>query len=160
METGDARQAAFSATAFRDAIHFAMQMGIPGTVSERVTFQWTPEETYASADTKGSPYDWTDTPTASTTATDIPASLTVPVAIEFFDAKSSSGETVMGDFDVGRLRVTVLDTEYTQITDMNLGLPDLVLVDGNTYTVDYFGPPVGLFDVTIYTVFCSSRDES
>ena len=160
METGDARQAAFNAVEFRDAIHFAMSMGLPGTTSERVTFQWVSEETYDSADTKGSPYDWTDTPSATTSATDVPASLTVPVAFEFFDAKSSSGETSMGDFDIGTLRITILDTEYTQITDMNLGLPDLVLVDGNTYTIDYFSPPIALFTVTVYTAFCSARDES
>ena len=160
METGDPRQGAFNAAEFRSAIRFAMQMGTPETQSDRVSFQWADENTYTFSDTKGNPYDWTDSPTTTTSAVDVPISLTVAAAVEFFDAKSSSGETAMGDFDIGTLRITLLDVDYASIIDQNLGLPDTVIVDGNTYTVDYFGPPVGLFDVTVYTAFASARDES
>lgn len=161
MQTSDSSvNALFDADLFRTAIHTAMQIGIPGTVSQRVSFQWDTEDTYITADTRDDPYDWTDSPTSSVSAPDIPASLTVPVAIEFFDAKSSSGQTTIGDFDIGTIRITMLDTEYALLTDANLGLPDTVIVDGNTYTVDYFSPPIALFTVTTHTAFCSARDES
>ncbi len=160
METGDSRQNAFSATRFKSGIRFAMAMGTPGDVAERVSFQWTSDNTYAVPDAKGDPYDWTDSPTVSVTAVDIPLSLSVRAAVEFFDAKSSSGSTGMGDFDVGTLKITILDDDWTLVQDVNLGRPDTVIVDGDIYTVDYISPPAGLFTVTIYTVFCSALDES
>lgn len=160
MDTGDARQAPFDAAKFRDAIGFAMKMGLPGAASERVTFQWTPQNTYASADQKGSPYDWTTGPTSSVTASDMVASLTLPVAIEYVDSKASSGDTVIGDFDTGRLRVTIMDTEYAMLINANLGLPDSIIVDGNIYNIDYFIPPTALFSVTVYSCYCTARDES
>lgn len=160
MDTGDTRQGPFDSTKFRDAIGFAMKMGLPGTASERVTFQWDPSNTYAAADQKGNPYDWTSSPTASVTAADLVASLALPAAVEYTDSKSSSGDTTIGDFDKGRIKITILDTQYALITDGDLGLPDSVLVDGNTYNVDYFIPPTALFDVTVYSLYCTARDES
>lgn len=160
MKTGDSRENAFNAARFRDGVGFAMKMGIPDTLAERVTFFWDSVKTYTDADTKGEPYNWTDSPTATVSATSVPVSLTVPVAVEFFDSKSSSGDTVLGDFDIGRVRVTMLDTAYAQLDDANLDKPDGLTIDGNIYDIDYWGPPVGLFDVTIYSVFASARDES
>jgi len=160
MDTGDVRQGSFDAVAFRDAIGFAMKMGLPETQSERVTFQWTPQKAYASADQKGSPYSWTAVPTSTVTAPDTVTSLTLPVAVEYIDSKASSGDTVIGDFDTGRLRLTIMDTEYAMLIDPNLGLPDSVIVDGNTYNVDYFIPPTALFTVTVYGCYCTARDES
>jgi len=160
METGDSRQNAFDAARFKSGIRFAMAMGTPPTAAERVAFQWNADNTYTIADAKGDPYDWTASPTATISATDIALSLDVRAAVEFFDAKSSSGSTGMGDFDIGTLKITVLDDDWALVQDANLGRPDTVLVDGNTYTVDYVSPPNGLFTVTVYTVFCSSLDES
>lgn len=160
METGDSRQDAFNGARFRDAISFAMQMGIPDTASQRITFQWSSEPAFANADTKGNPYDFTDSPTATITAPDQVASLTLPVTWEFSSTRSSSGDTPVGNFDVTRIKVTVLDTQYDLITDVNLGLPDLLLIDGNTYVIDYYAPPQGLFDVTIHDIFGTARDES
>jgi hypothetical protein len=160
MKTGDTREGAFSAARFRDGVGFAMKMGIADTLSERVTFFWTTENTYAVADTKAAPYDWTAVPDTTKSATDVPASLTVPVAVEFFDSKSSSGDTAIGDFDIGRIKVTMLDTSYDQLDDFYLGKPTGMTVDGDTYIIDYWAPPIGLFDVTIYSVFASARDES
>lgn len=160
MDTNDTRQGAFSAAKFRQGIKFAMKMGLPGTESERVQFTWKPENTYAIQDHRSVPYDFTSSATSTVSAVDLPASLTVPVAVEFFDSKSASGETPIGDFDISRLKITILDDEYALIIDQNLGLPDGVTVDGNDYTVDYFAPPVGLFNVTVYTAYCSALDES
>ncbi len=160
MDTGDTRQNAFVASRFRDAIDFVMQMGMPDKVAERVTFQWTTENTYDPADAKGSPYDWTDTPDTTVSAADIPTSLTVTVTVEFFDSKTSSGDTVVGDFDKSRVKIFMLDTTYTQLIDVSLTLPNKFIVDGNTYDIEYWSPPTALFDVTTYTCFASARDES
>jgi hypothetical protein len=35
-----------------------------------------------------------------------------------------------------------------------------VLLGQNTYVVDFVAPPIGLFNVTIYQMYCSARDES
>ncbi len=160
METGDTRQNAFDGTRFRDAISFAMSMGIPDTASQRVTFKWTTESAFADADTKGAPYDFTDSPTSSDSAADVVASLTVPVAVEFSPTRSASGDTPLGNFDITRIKITIMDTQYALITDGTLGLPDLIGIDGNTYVIDYFAPPQGLFDVTIHDIYASARDES
>ena len=161
MKTSDsAANAAFSATAFRNGIKTAMQLGLPGTESERVTFTWNAEKTYTIADTRSNPYDWTATPATETSAADVPASLTVPVAYEFLDAKTASGDTRIGEFDSPRIKILVLDDEYAKITDQNLGLPDGLTIDGNSYVIEYWAPPQGLFDVTIYTCYAMARDES
>jgi len=160
MDTGDARQSGFNAAEFRDAIEFAMKMGLPGTQSERVTFQWDDVNTYADPDERGQPYSWTDSPTSSVTAADVPASLTVPCAVEFTARRSSSGETIMGSFDASAITITLLDTQYALVQDANLALPNKVIVDGNTYDIGFWGAPVGLFDVTVYQAFAQARDES
>lgn len=160
MQTGDPRQLAFDAAEFRDAIHFAMRMGLPEEAPERVTFQWNAEETHATPDSRGRGYNIKSAPTSTVSTANIVASLSVPVAVEFFDSKSSSGETSMGDFDIGRLKITMLDSSYAQIENPTLGLPDSLIVDGNTYDIDYFAPPLGLFDVGVYSLYASARDES
>ena len=93
MQTSNSTvNAAFSATKFRDGIKTAMQIGLPGTQSERVTFFWDSEKSYTVQDTRSKPYDWTVAPATTTSAADIPASLTVPAAVEFLDAKSAPGD--------------------------------------------------------------------
>lgn len=158
--SNSAANAAFSATAFRNGIKTAMQLGLPNTQSERVTFFWDTEKSWTVADTRDKPYDWTVAPATTTSASPIPASLTVPVAFEFLDAKASSGDTTIGEFDSPRMKLTILDDEYADITDQNLGLPDGFTVDGNTYLIEYWAPPQGLFDVTVYSCYAVARDES
>jgi hypothetical protein len=161
METSNAAaNAAFNATAFRNGIKTAMQLGLPGTSSERATFYWNSESTYAVADTRGKPYDWTSSPASETTAPDATASLTLPIVIDFLDAKASSGDTTVGSFDSPRVKVTILDDEYALLLDENLGLPNGMTIDGNTYLIEYWTPPQGLFEVTIYTAYAVARDES
>jgi hypothetical protein len=160
METGDARQSGFDPAAFRDAIEFAMAMGLPGAVGERVTFVWKPVKTYTNEDTRNAPYDFTEAPATNVTATDVPASLTVPAAVEFRGSKTNSGDTVIGSFDAATAEITVLDTAYAQLIDDTLGLPDMVTIDGSIYDIDYWHPPVGLFAVSVYTCIASARDEA
>jgi len=160
METGNPLQDGFDPTEFRTAIEFAMAMGLPGTQSERITFQWDDEKTFADADERGSPYTWTDSPTSTVSAVDIPSSLTVPCAVEFSARRSSSGDTIIGSFDASAITLTLLDTQYALIRDVNLQLPNKVIVDGNTYDISFWGPPVGLFTVTVYQAHAQARDES
>lgn len=160
MDTGDARQAGFNAAEFRSAIEFAMSMGLPGTESERVTFQWDDVDTFTTPDERGNPYAWTDSPASTVSAADIPASLTVPCAVEFTARRSSSGDTIMGSFDASAITITLLDTQYALLQDANLGLPNKVIVDGNTYDIGFWGAPVALFTVTVYQAYAQARDES
>jgi hypothetical protein len=150
-QTTDPRAAGFNAAQFRDAIKFAMNMGLPNTVSERATFRWIPDYTYSEADPGGTPYDLDAVPTA----TDAPEDVQVDCAVEFVSRASASGGTAVGDFDVARAIITVLDTDYASIEGCNQ-----VVLGGDTYDVDFVAPPMGLFEVTIYQIYCTAVDES
>lgn len=160
MRTGDSREGGFDEAKFRDGIRFAMRMGTPQQESERIIFRWTSENIYDEPDVKGKPYDWTSTAAATTTAADKPVSLSIPAAFEFFDSKTNSGSTAMGDFEIATVKITILDEDWAAVQDVNLERPDLAVIDGAEYDIDYIAPPVGLFGVTVYQVFCSARSES
>ena len=149
--TTDPRASGFDAAAFRDSIQFAMNMGLPETESERVTFRWTPEKDYTIEDPGGNPYDYTATPT-NTVA---PADVQVNAAVEFVTRTTLSGGTAVGEFNTPRAVITLLDVDYADVEGA-----DKVLLGGNTYYVDFVAPPIGLFDVTIYQIHCSAGDES
>jgi hypothetical protein len=149
--TTDSRAAGFDAAGFRSAIRFAMNMGLPNATSERATFKWSTVRTFATADPAGSPYDFSSTPTASVTHADV----LIPVAVEFSARPAGSRDTAVGQFDSSRAVLTVLDEDYALVAGA-----DLVLLGQNTYEIQFVGPPVGLFDVTIYQLFCDARDES
>lgn len=150
--TSDPRAAGFSASAFRDAITFVMNMGMPDDASEKATFQWKPVKDFAVADPAENPYDWTQSPVTSSTHADV----IVPVAVEF--TGNVSGITTgnaMGDFENPYTVITILDTYHDQIIGANV-----VLMGGNTYDVKYTEPPIGLFDVTVYRIHLQAADES
>jgi hypothetical protein len=159
METGDTRQNSFNPTTFRNAIEFAMSMGLPTDAAERVTFVWKDVNTYAQEDSRNAPYDFSVAPDTTVGAADIPASLSVPCAVEFRGSKTTSGSTNIGEFNAATIELTLLDTSYDQIIDATLGLPDIVMVDGSTYDIDYWSPPVALFVVDVYQVTATARDE-
>lgn len=153
--TTDPRGADFDAAAFRDAIHFAMRMGAPEAVNERLTFRWTPRDTFTVADPAGRTYDWTQAPTATTTITDIQ----LDCAWKF--AGGPTAENPMGQFDQTKIEVTLLDEEYQALLAHSGGdMPDLIVAGGNDYVLAYMPPPNGLFDVTVYTLYAEARDES
>lgn len=141
----------FNAALFRNSIKAAMVMGLPNTVSERATFRWTPEYTYSTSDPGGTPYDLEAIPTA----TEAPEDVQVDCAVEFVSRANASGGTALGPFDVARAVITVLDTDYASIVGA-----DQVLLGGDEYKVDFVAPPMGLFEVTIYQIYCSAVDES
>lgn len=143
--------AGFDAAAFRSAIVSTMEMGLPANTSERATFRWHPERTFSNPDPTGNPYSWDQTPASELTKPDVQ----IPVAVEFSARPAATKDETIGQFDGARAIVTVLDTHYDQVADA-----DLVLLGGNVYEIEFWGPPQGLFDVTVYTVYLTAMDES
>ena len=154
--TTDPRASGFDPALFKDAIRFAMNMGLPDTETERVTFRWTADQTFENDSPSGNPYTWSTSPTTETAPDDV----RVDAAVEFVSRASLADQNSIGDFDNPRIVVTLLDDEFETITDDTLGLPDQLVVGGNTYEVDFVAPPVGLFSVTVYQIHATAVDES
>lgn len=151
MATSSSFSAGFDAARFRTAISNTMLMGLPESTAERATFRWTTEKTYSVADAAGQPFDWTAAPATTTSHVDVQ----VPVAVEFSGNVRGSADTVIGQFDVPKAIITILDTDYPSVEGA-----DQVILGGNTYVVDFVAPPIGLFGVTIYQIFTHALDES
>lgn len=143
--------AGFNASAFKAGIRQAMTMGLPNAESERITFRWNPDRTYQRHDAEGNPWEWDDVPLTDSTQPDV----LVTAAVEFAARPAGSLDTSMGQFDASRVIVTILDEDYETIRGA-----DLMLFDGNEYDIQFVAPPLGLFEVTIYSVYGEARDES
>ena len=74
-----------------------------------------------------------------------------------FAARSTAGaeETVLGTFNTSRAVVTLMDEDYEQIKDA-----DYVTIAGATYEIDFVGPPLGMFAVTVYQIHLRAADET
>lgn len=142
----------FDASAFRDAIEFAMTMGAPDAEEERVKFIFKSEKTYETADTSGNPYSWESTPTA-TTGSD--TEVTVPIAMEFIERSSQSRDTSMGHLQPSHVQIYVMDTHIDDVQ----GATELE-IDGDRYYIKSWSPPIGLFDFTLYPLLAEAQDES
>lgn len=144
----------FSASQFRTAIKFAMNMGKPDDVNQRVSFAWSVRRTFAAADEGENPFDWTAIP-----ATEIaPPGVEIDCAVEFVEQPTLLSNA--GKFTNSKIVVTILDTDYTSIFDDAGVRADLIIADGNTYEVEFESPPMGLFDVTVHQIHARARDES
>lgn len=148
---------AFNASEFRTSIRQTMEMGMPTAVGDRLTWHWNRDRTFNPDDPVGNPYAWTQP-----TVTDVPGnpdepdgSLVVTYALEFSSRLSSSDETPLGQFDTSRAVVTLLDEEYALISSA-----DYASISGSIYEIDFSGPPMGLFEVTVHQVYLSARDEA
>lgn len=150
--TTDPRASGFDADAFRDAIRFAMNMGLPNATNERVTFKWDVVSNYTSADPSGRPYVWTDTATTRVVTDDVQ----IPAAVQFV-ARASAGEHggPFGNIENPHVIVTILDEDYTLVQGARK-----IEFDGNLYIINFVAPPLGLFDVTIYQIYAAAEDES
>jgi len=147
----------FDAAVFRTAIRNTMTMGLPNTESERITFRWTVERTFTTAtDEAGETYDFT----ASPSDTSAPDDVLVTAAVEFTARSSLGAGNAIGEFDNPRIIVTLLDTDFPDITSSDDRLADVMVVGGNEYKVDFVAPPMGLFDVTVYQVHGTAVDET
>lgn len=149
----------FSASKFRDAIHFAMQMGFPEDSSERLTWKWITQREFHKEDSGGLPYEWKASQVVSET---VVSDLSVKCAIKFTATQSGSrvAGTALGVMDVASAVVTLLDTEYDLLLAHGGRLPDQAEIDGALYEVQFVAPPTGLFDVTVYDVYIQAVDEA
>lgn len=142
---------AFNAANFRNVIRTTMTMGLPGATADRATFRWTTQHTYAKHDSAGVPFDLSASPVTTTTHADVQ----VPVAWEFQALRAASSDNAIGEFDTARAVLTLLDEDYALVAGA-----DLVLLGQNTYDIEFVAPPIGLFEVTVYQLYCRARDES
>lgn len=142
----------FDADLFRSAIVSTMEMGMAsgGNPVQECIFKWTDKHTYTSSDQEGAPYDFAASPATTVTHEDVK----VPVAIELFPS-DDKGSSALGELDQVKAAITVLDTYYDQVRTA-----DLISLGHSLYTIDYVAPPVGLFDVNIYTLYVTSIDEA
>jgi len=139
----------FDPALFREKIKLAMNIGLPNATALRATFRWKDVKDYTVEDPKGKPYDFSATPTATTTHADVQ----VDCAVEFTPAVNSFYPS--GQSNQSRAVITLLDSDYTSVSTANY-----VILGENTYVIDYWAPPLGLFEVTIYQCYLSARDES
>jgi hypothetical protein len=134
-----------------------MGMGKPEDEAKRAKFAWTPRKTHSIADSGNSPFDWTAAPLTAVS----------PTAVEVLCAVDTIGKgdlasttTPMGTFDSPATVITLLDTAYVQIFDDDDIRADTVIIDGNTYDIEFEVPPMGLFEVTVHQFVLKARDES
>lgn len=150
--TTDPRGASFDAFGFRDAIRFAMNMGLPEDENERATFVWDKAISYDISDPAGNPYDYTKTPTKVISHDPVQ----IPVAVQFIQ-RASSGvtNTPFGEIDSPHVIVTALDEDYALVRGA-----DKILFGEDVYVISFVKPPDGLFGVTVYTIFAAAEDEA
>jgi hypothetical protein len=130
-------------------MRFVMQMAAPEQESERVTFRWTTDRNFGSADPTGQPYHWDDVALSVEEHPDVQ----IDCIVEF---KGQAGTTTtMGTFSNASVVLTVLDEDVSSIQGASR-----VLVSGTEYNIMYVAPAQGLFEVTLYQVFCQTPDES
>lgn len=148
----------FNAASFRENIKFAMRMGLPDDEDQRITFHWVPSRTFSQADSAGQPLEWDDTPATE----DAPDDFQCDCAIEFASASAinTTAGTGVGEFDVTRGVVTILDSDWEDVLANGGRVPDEVTMDGNRYVIKFVSPPFGLFEVTIYQINIEALDES
>lgn len=142
--------AAFNAEEFRSNIRAAMIMGSPNKVAEKATFYFRVRETFTRQDSTSRPYNWT-APAVTTTERD-PVQATC--AVEFGRSSAESTGNMVGVFDNTRATITLLDEDFELVEGASH-----VTLGGNFYVIDYVAPPVGLFDVTVYQMYCRAAGE-
>lgn len=155
--TGLPGEAGFDSAAFRSAIAGVMTMSAPNDPTERVQFVFHPARTYENEDPAGNPYSWDAAPATETGGDGAgnPRYVEIPVAIEFVSRTSQARDTSLGYMLPSHVDLYILDTYIDEVQGA-----DEVLIDGNLYNINAWYPPIGLFDVTLYSVTCEAIDES
>lgn len=147
--TTDPRAAGFNADVFRDAIRFAMNMGLPNAEEERVTFLWDIERSYENPDPSGNPYNFNETPTRRIVRDPVQ----LAAAVEF--RSDATDGTSLGPIENPHIIVTLLDEEWEQVKDASR-----IKLNEATYIVKFTAPPMGMFDATVYQMYAEAEDES
>lgn len=152
----------FDEAGFRDAVLNTMLMGMPEDPAQRLTFYWERNRVYSPEDIAGNPYDWTSPPVTNVPGNpDIPdptgtdQTLQVPYALEFAARPAGSISTPMGEIDTTRAIVTVMDNDHTKIASA-----DYARIGDTRYRLQFDAPPIGLFGVTVWTLYLEAEDES
>lgn len=139
---------AFNAGAFRTAIKNTMRMGAPNATNDRVTFRWKIVNTYAHQDAATNPYDWGDAPATHTQHADVLVDAAVAPLGQAVAEYASVGE-----LNPQKIELTLLDVDFAQVDGAAF-----VLWGEALFVIDYVAPPIALFDVNVYSVFCSAVD--
>lgn len=161
MARSSAFSGAFPETTVRTAILDTMLMGMPEDVDKRLTWYWKRAQTFSPDDPAGNPYDWTATPIVDDPGNPVlpdpggDQSLQVPYALEFSARPAGSATTVLGEIDTSRAIVTMVETDFEKIKTA-----DYAIIDDSRYRIQFDAPPVGLFGLTVYTVYLEAEDSS
>lgn len=142
--------AAFNPELFRSQIRSAMIMGSPTKTAEKATFFFRVTETFTRQDSSSRPYSWT----APVVSTDERDPVQVDCAVEFGRSNSETTGNTVGSFDNTRATITLLDEDFELVEGASH-----VTLGGNFYVIDYIAPPIGLFDVTVYQMYCRAAGE-
>lgn len=141
--------AGFNASDFRTQIKFAMQMGAPAVEGEQAVFHFPAVLTYNTlADGDQLPFN----PETTVTSQE-PTTVKVDCAIDYFDAEDQP--TNFGLLAPTRIAVTLLDEDYVKVKECTY-----VVVHGDRYDFRRTEPPSGLFEVGVYTMHFTSRNET
>lgn len=161
MAKSSAFSGGFDEAGFRTAITNTMLMGIPEDPNERLTFYWRRDQVFSPDDPAGNPYDWTEPPVIDQPGNpNLPDKggdqwLQVPYALEFSARPAGSSNTVFGEIDASRAIVTMLESDYEKIRTS-----DYAVIGDSHYRIQFDAPPVGLFGVTVWTVYLEAEDQS
>lgn len=147
----------FNSAAFRDAIHFAMNMARPDSTTEQLKFVWSDRNTYQRSGPPNKPFDWTAAPVTAHTY----GPVVVVAAYEFSYSQGESQGTPLGVFDQPVLTVTLLDDDYPNIFDDDgVRADQIVIPDRGAFEILFEAPPVALFDVTVHTLYAKGLEIS
>ena len=133
----------------RDILRRTMVLGTPEDVAERPTFYFEGQQTYVDADLEGSPWDWTDTPSADSSK----ATAQILCAVEFFAPLGRQGSfaTEVGEFNPNTVVLTMFEDEF----DAAYGFTYVMFGPSDQrFYFRFYKPAVGLNDLTVYQLHC------
>ena len=139
---------AFDAATFRTNIKAAMRMGSPQATQDKVTFRWKAVKTFNRSDGDHNPYDWSATPVSTSQHADVQVDVAVEARTEPTPEYLS-----MGEVNAQKIVLTLLDVDFSQIDGANE-----VLWGQKLFKVDFVAPPIALFEVNVYQIYCTAVD--
>lgn len=131
----------FDENAFKTAVRFAMRMGSPNRVAEKVTFRWNKAQTFGPQDPARKPYHWNEVPLTDTSVPDI---VLEEVAVDYKHGVEQSN--ALGTFAPLTAELTMLGEDHDKV----LGA-DQILIGGDIYDV-VLTTVEALFSVDVYTI--------
>lgn len=144
----------FNAAAFRTNIRAAMKMGLSNTAGDAPIFRWIVKDTYTVSDPSARPYNWFQNPAPNSPAPIADLS-GVDCALQY--GGDSTEGTEAGLINEQQVKVILLDVDQQTLLAHGGRMPDQVLLKGEIYNVDYVPAPQGLFDVDVWTIYCTAQ---